>query len=108
MGDGLRHGVVNHRRHWVDPETGVHTQIVECMNGNLKEQVSTRGTGTLGREDNARNARLKFSGEVANGKLKRGEHYGHPLCRLLLDVQMYCRHVEKNVKNAHFWAFLTG
>ena len=89
---------MNHRCHWIDPETGVHTQTVECMNGHLKKQVRTRGTGTLGREDNARNARLKFSGEVVNGKLKRGEHCGHPLRRLLLGVQMNCRHVQVSLE----------
>ena len=94
LGNRLNHGTVNHRRHWVDPVTGVHTQTAERMNGMLKKEVRIRGNGTLGSGVEARDNRLKFAGEVVNGKLKRGEQDGHALRRLFQDVKWYCENVE--------------
>ena len=51
------------------PKTEAHAQTVECMDGSLKKPVLNSGTGTIGRDDSARNDRFKFGGEVVDGTL---------------------------------------
>eukprot|EP00760_Papus_ankaliazontas_P037157 PhM_4_TR8435/c1_g6_i1/m.4102 len=83
---------VNHRHYFVDPQTGVHTNTIESMNGFLKRSLKRRGWA-LGRGVK-RGYRAQFIAEVVNGTLKVNKTTPH--ARVLRAIQLSCRNAKIN------------
>ncbi|EER13384.1 hypothetical protein Pmar_PMAR004592 [Perkinsus marinus ATCC 50983] len=66
----IHHQTVCHKRHFVDPNTGVNTNSVECMNRGLKDELRRRFYHPVGRTDDTAKERLAMSVFSRNCGLK--------------------------------------